>query len=381
MNRKPPTANPSMRLAHLDLSRLRFQTSAEADRALRAACAANPDVAACEIIGESEEGRAILGVTLGYGPAVVTLVAGAHADEPVGPETLRTLILETLAARDWGADAGGFASLFERVTLRIVPHVNPDAEARNRTWIERWDETDPAATLGAFLRERRREPPGRDIEFGFPAMRPENRAATVFLFDGSPVALHASLHGMAFSEGALVLVERRWLGSPAAARVAAGFLDAAQPLGLAPHDHDRGGDKGFAYGGPGVWTTPEGAAMRAHFRDASDDATAAQFHDSSMETAVARGSDGQRTPLCLVPELPLFAVTRAPGVRSRRGVAARLAAFTAALPEMQLAAEAGQSVAPWVDRFGVRLTPLAAAVRLHLTLLDLGLAAVDATAG
>ena len=61
-----------MHLADLDLSRLRFQTAAEADEALRTACTSNPDVAACEAIGESEEGRPILGVTLGYGPAVVT---------------------------------------------------------------------------------------------------------------------------------------------------------------------------------------------------------------------------------------------------------------------------------------------------------------------
>ncbi len=367
-----------MRLADLDLSELRFQRAAEADDVIRAACAANPDVATCETIGESEQGRPILGMTLGYGPTVVTLVAGAHADEPVGPATLRTLVVEALAARDWGANDGGLADLFERATLRIVPHVNPDGEARNRAWIEAWDETDTAATLGAFLRHRRREPPGRDLEFGYPAMRPENRAATAFLFDGAPVALHASLHGMAFSEGALVLVERRWLGTPAANRLVAGFVDTAARVGLAPHDHDRGGDKGFVYGGPGVWSTPEGAAMRLHFERAGDAATAAAFHDSSMETAVARGAhaDGS-TPLCLVPEIPLFAVTRAPdGVASRRGVAARLAVFTDALPAMTLAAEAGDSLAPWVDDFGLRATPLADAVHLHLTLIDLGMAAV-----
>lgn len=370
-----------MTLANLDLSSLCFHTAAEADAALQAACEANPDVAQCDTIGYSEAGRPLLGITLGYGPALVTLVAGAHADEPVGPATLRTLVLETLAARDWGAEAGGFANLFHRYTFRIVPHANPDGEARNRPWIDAWAEDRPAATLAQFLLHRLREPPGRDVEFGYPALRPENRAVAGFLFSGTPVALHASLHGMAFSEGALVLVERHWLGSPAATRMVAGYLAAARSVGLAPHDHDRGGDKGFVYGGPGVWSTPEGQAMRAHFVAAGDPDTAARFHASSMELAVEQGARPEAgvTPLCIVPEVPLFVVTQAPGgVASAPGAAVRLAAWTDALPAVQQAADTGASLQPWIDAFGLRLTPLADAVRLHLRLLDLGLEAVDA---
>jgi len=358
-----------MRLADLPAPE-RFRSADEADAAIRAACAANPDVASCEVIGTSEGGREILGVTLGYGPTAVSLVAGAHADEPVGPEALRSLVTEALAHRDWGAADGGLARLFERVTLRIVPHVNPDAEAVNRVWIDAWDADDPAASLGAFLRQRRREPPGRDVEFGYPAMRTENAAASAFLFEPSPVALHASLHGMAVSEGALVLVERRWVTRRAGRTLADGFLAAAGRAGLPPHDHDRGGDKGFDYHGPGVWTTPEGAAMRAHFLAAGDVETASRFHASSMEAAIARGGE----PLCVVPELPLFRVT-AGGV-SGAGVAGRAAAFADALPAMTEAALAGDDLAPWVARFGVVATPVADAVRLHWTLLDLALDAV-----
>ncbi len=367
-----------MRLADLPAPE-RFSAADDADADIRAACAANPDVAACEVIGHSGAGREILGVTLGYGPKVASLVAGAHADEPVGPEALRTLVVEALAHRDWGADDDGLAGLFERATLRIVPHVNPDAEAVNRAWIDAWDASDAAASLGAFLRHRRREPPGRDVEFGYPAMRPENVAAHTFLFGPSPVALHASLHGMASSEGALVLVEQRWMNTPAGRAVASGFLDAARRAGLPPHDHDRGGDKGFAYGGPGVWTTPEGAAMRAHFLAAGDAETASRFHASSMEAAVARGTVGGRTPLCVVPELPLFRVTA--GGTSHPGVAGRAAAFADALPAMTDAAEAGRPMTPWVERFGVVATPVADAVRLHWTLLDLALDAVGRVTG
>ncbi len=358
-----------MRLARLPAP-TRFQPADAADAAIRTACAANPDIASCETIGTSEAGRDILGVTLGYGPTAVSLVAGAHADEPVGPEALRALVVEALAHRDWGAPGGGLAGLFERATLRIVPHVNPDAEAVNRPWIDAFDADDPAATLGAFLRGRRREPPGRDVEFGYPAMRPENAAASAFLFEPSPVALHASLHGMASSEGALVLVERRWVETAAGRRLAGAFLDAAARVGLPPHDHDRGGDKGFSYYGPGVWTTPEGAAMRAHFAAAGDAETASRFHGSSMEAAVARGG----RPLCVVPELPLFRVTA--GGASRPGVAARSAAFADTLPAMTEDALAGADLTPWVERFGVVVPPVADAVRLHWTLLDLALDAV-----
>ena len=83
----------------------------------------------------------------------------------------------------------------------MVPHANPDGEQANRAWIERWPSAD------ASLRHVLREPLGRDVEFGFSAMRPENAAMTSFLARAAPVRLH----GMAFAEGAALLIERRWV--------------------------------------------------------------------------------------------------------------------------------------------------------------------------
>lgn len=367
-----------MRLTDLDTSGLRFRTSAGVFDELRAACEQNPDLAQFDTVGHSEEGRPIAGVTLGYGPRLVTLVAGAHADEPVGPETLRLFVLEGLAARDWGAEGGGLADLFEQFTFRMVPHVNPDGEARNQSWIREWDAADPAATLAAYLRGRRREAPGRDVEFGYPVMRPENAAASRFLFPYEPVALHASLHGMGFSEGALLLIEKEWIDVPAAEPLKRGFGEAARTAGLRLHDHDRGGEKGFRYGGPGFWTTPEGRAMRQHFLDAGDFETAAKFFLSSMETAVLVGRDPEtgRTPLCLVTELPLFVL----GADDDRqpGVPQTLLAFQDAAPALAEAAEAGEDLGPLVAPFGLRCLDLETAVRLQLAALDLGLAAVAA---
>ncbi|MEM1117425.1 MAG: M14 family zinc carboxypeptidase [Bacteroidota bacterium] len=371
-----------MTLFDLDLSGLRFRTSAEVFGALQGACEANPDLAEFRVIGESEEGRPIAGVRLGVGPRAVSLVAGAHADEPVGPETLRTLVLEGLAARDWGAEAGGLEELFQRFTFRIVPHVNPDGEARNRAWIERWsdDPEDTAETLAAYLRHRRREPPGRDVEFGYPAMRTENAAASAYLFGDGPVAMHASLHGMGFSEGALLLIERDWIDTEAVRSLPEAFTEAAANAGLRLHDHDRGGEKGFEYRGPGFWTTPRGRAMRDHFLDAGDPDTAARFHLSSMETAIEAGADPAlgRTPLCVVTELPLFhlgaAYDHAPGVPGL------LRRFQAQTPDLLEAVASGQDLAPAIAPLGLRALPLRTQVRLHLGVLDAALAVVTEAA-
>lgn len=369
-----------MRLTDLPLDDLAFRTSEAVREPLRRACAANPDLATFHDLGRSEQGRPLYGVTLGYGPRRVTLVAGAHADEPVGPETLRTLVLETLAHRDWEAEDGGFAELFERFTLRIIPHVNPDGEAANRPWIEAFPVSGGAAAeaLAAYLRHRRREPPGRDVEFGYPVMRPENRAASAFLFDYEPVAFHASLHGMGFAEGALLLLERHWVDArpERTAALMEGWRAAVAAARLSLHDHDRRGEKGFHYLGPGFWSTPEGTAMQAHFRALGDEATARKFFLSSMEWARLTGYDAARDghPLALVTELPLFVLPRAePHVP---GVPATWLALQEALPELTARARAGEGLHEHVARFGLRLLPLADAVRLQLRALELGLEAV-----
>lgn len=368
-----------MTLADLDTGDARFQTSDRVFDTLRRACASNPDLAEFEVIGESEEGRPIAGVTLGVGPLAVSLVAGAHADEPVGPETLRTLVLEGLAMRGWGTDDGGLEDLFQRFTLRIVPHVNPDGEARNQSWIREWsdDAEEREATLGAYLRGRRREPPGRDVEFGYPDLRIENRVAHEFLFGAGPVACHASLHGMGFSEGALLLIENAWIDDPLATPLREGFAEAAHASGFRLHDHDRGGEKGFRYHGPGFWTTPEGRAMEAHFLAAGDPETAARFRLSSMEAALAAGPEPHlgRPPLCVVTELPLFALTA--DADRQPGVPVVLNAFQRTAGELAEAAGERQPLAPMIDPLGLRPVPLALAMGLQLRTLDLALDVVE----
>ena len=325
----------------------------EAVRApIRALCLAHADIASFEALGESEEGRSLYGVVLGTGPQTVSLIAGAHADEPVGPETLRTFILEGLRRRD------DFAALWAAFRFVIVPHINPDGEAHNRPWITRWPD------LAAYLRHVDRELPGRDLEFGFPAMRVENRLVAGYLRRYAPFGLHMSLHGMAFSEGAMLLVERHWAGRTQALRD--GFCRAAYAAGLMLHDHNRKGEKGFFYIEPGFTTTPEGAAMRAHFTALGDADTAALFHDSSMEFVRSLGGD----PLCLVTEMPLFVVAR--HEPHEAGYPAAYLAFKDRLPDLRLRAARREDLMP----SGVYALDLAVAMRLQLRALTLGLEAV-----
>ena len=337
-----------------------FRTAEQVRPAIEQACAEHPDLAAHQTIGTSEAGRPIDAVTLGTGPRTVSLIAGNHPDEPVGPETLRHFIVESLRQRDQ------FAELFERFTFCIVPHVNPDGEANNWPWMRDWP--DPLS----YFKHADREPPGRDVEFGYPDMRPENRAVADFLRDYRPFSLHLSLHGMAVADGAWLLIERHWIDQTQDLRRS--WLEAIDGAGLPAFDWDRGGDKGFEYIGPGFSTTPEGRAMREHFQAIEEDDTAALFHDSSME--FVRGLGGE--PLCLVTELPLFVLRGRVG-EPAPGVPSTFLKFKAMLPDLRHKVQTGASITSlleMVQPFEPEPVDLPTAIRLQLTAIDLGLTAV-----
>ena len=193
--------------------------------------------------------------------------------------------------------------LRRRATWFVIPHLNPDGAAANAAWqtpdAERYDFAD-------WLRHRVRELPGDDIEFGFPrgehdaGARPENRAAWEFWRGAAPFDLHVSLHGMSIAAGPYFLVERSWWPRfQEAARALAGEVRRA---GYELHDVEREGEKGFHRLARGFCSRPDSRAMRQHFRDLGDPATAARFRPSSMEAVRALGGD----PLTLVTEMPLF---------------------------------------------------------------------------
>ncbi len=333
-----------------------FLEPGEARRRLLQVCAGHPELAEHVRLGESEDGRPIDGFVLGRGELNVSLIAGNHADEPVGPDFLRRFLPAVLDRLD------RTRPVLDRVRFCIVPHTNPDGECANAAWRTRWP------CFEAYLEHAVREQPGRDLEFGFPELRQENAVVARWLRSEGPFQLHGSLHGMGLAEGALLLIDRRWGYRTGLLQVR--FRAAVREERLSFHDHNRQGEKGFFYLGPGFWTTPEGSAMRSFFLARGDAETAARFHDSSMEFVRSLGGD----PLCYVTELPLFLVDEAPDAPV--GVPLRYLALKAALPAMRLRLGRGRPIDEDVRRYGLRPVPLRAALRVQLRTLSGALAQV-----
>lgn len=256
-------------------------------------------------IGRSRMGRPIVAHTIGEGPLRASLVAGCHADEPVGPRFLRCLV------RYLGGENG--AALRRAATWSVVPHANPDGAEANAAW---QTPAPPRYDFASYLRHRVRELPGDDIEFGFPrgggdrGARPENRAVWDYWRAGVPYDLHVSLHGMSVAAGPYFLVERSWWTRfEETARTLARMVKEA---GYALHDVERRGEKGFHRLGRGFCSRPDSRAMRQHFLDLDDPVTASRFRPSSMEAVRALSGD----TLTLVTEMPLFIT---PGVGDELG--------------------------------------------------------------
>ena len=321
------------------------------------------------VLGRSREGREIEGYRLGRGGLRVSLIAGCHADEPVGPAMLRRLAA-CLAARP--ADD----PLLAQVTWSIVPHVNPDGEARNAAWSS---ETLPAADarggedrvydLYLYRRHVVREPPGDDMEFGFPrgaddaSARPENRAVAAFLAQGAPFHLHASFHSIAFAAGPWFLLEETWIDRTAELRES--VRRRARAMGYQPFDVDRGGEKGFRRIDLGFTTRPDSRAMIRWFEERGDPETAAKFRPSSMEFVRSLGGD----PLTIVSEMPLF-LRRLPPGDTGRPDDPHLRAFLA-----RLAGQTPEGMQAEIEKAGVRGMPIRDQMRLQLAYLEEALAA------
>lgn len=316
-------------------------------------------------LGASREGRPLLGYRFGEGPEAISLIAGCHADEPVGPAMLERLVA-------WLAGAGRGHPLLERARLFIVPHTNPDGEKRNAGWTEHLlplDEGESGYELLRYLRLQHREPPGEDIEFGFPrhpedhGARVENRAIAAFLRPGAPFSLHATFHGMAFAAGPWFLIERSWADRTVAMRQH--LRQRVRAMGYRVHDIDRRGEKGFHRIDEGFTSRPDSGAMIRHFETRGDLATAALFRPSSMEFVRSLGGD----PLTLVSEMPLFLLPRehfqGPDPIRPQAVGDLL----------DLARSDVDGLAKKVEQVGLKAMPVADQMRLQLAFLDTGLAA------
>lgn len=330
-------------------------------------------------LGRSRAGRSIGAWRGGRGPLSVSLVAGCHADEPVGPWTLRRLA-------GWLASRAASDPAVTEMRWSIVPHVNPDGEATNAVWATRTRDVvdhrgaaDRGFDLVAYSAGVFREPPGDDVEFGFPRSaddreaRPENRAVADFLAGAAPYAAHGSLHGMAFAPGPWFLLEAGW--APRTAAMRDRLRQRVAEMGYVLFDPDRGGEKGFTRIDEGFTTRPDSAAMRRHFLDQGEPDTAALFRPSSMEYVRSLGGD----PLTFVSEMPLFLLPPPGAARDfpdpASGSKGRVAfhRWLAGLLDGRPADEAAQAAA----QYGIRPMPIRDQSRLQLQYLNAVLAAVS----
>lgn len=307
-------------------------------------------------IGKSEEGRPIDAFILGKGKKVVGLLAGAHSDEPVGPETLRTFIVEGLKNRNL------LASLYDTYRFIVIPHVNPDGESRNWQWMKKFPD------VNAYIKDVFREPPGRDIEFGYPEMRTENQAVSHFLQKHAPFSLYINFHGMGFAEGVMLLIERHWIDETRELREQ--FLAYAASAGFPLHDHDRKGEKGFRYIAPGFSTTPEGRAMKAFFLAQGDEHTANNFHLSSMEFIRELGGN----PLCLVTELPLFILKK---YEPTPGKPETYLEFKSRLPEIKRKVISGEPIGGVIREYNIQPVSVETAIKFHLAIIEMALKIIE----
>jgi hypothetical protein len=321
-------------------------------------------------IGRSREGREIAGYVLGRGDLHVSAIGGCHADEPVGPAMLRRLaaFLSSRPADD---------PLLSRFTWSVVPHVNPDGEARNAAWsdvtlatVDHLGKEDRAYDLSLYLRHVVRERPGDDMEFGFPrsaddeGARPENRAVAAFLAGGAPFVLHGSFHGMGFASGPWFLLDEAWIDRTADLRDS--LRRQVREMGYRVFDVDRGGEKGFRRIDEGFTTRPNSVAMRAWFESRGDSATASLFRPSSMEYVRSLGGD----PLTIVSEMPLFLRPLEEGETGRPDDP-RFRAFLD-----RVAGRDPGEVRAEAERSGVQGMPLRDQMRLQLAFLEKALRAI-----
>lgn len=344
----------------------------ELQRRTSAILTASPSPLGLMAIGRSREGREIRGLRIGSGGLRVSLIAGCHADEPVGPRLLYRLAsyLETLSDAD---------PLLERYEWWLIPHMNPDGAERNSSWQAR----DAAAyDLVSYLAYTTREKPGEDMEFNFPrapddeAARPENRSVYRWWREAEgPFSLHVSLHGMGFSAGPWFLIEPAWRNRYD--RIRERCIRRVETLGYRLHDVEREGEKGFFRLERGFCTRPDSRYMREHFIRQGDEETANRFLPSSMECIRSLGGD----PLTLVSEIPLFIT---PGVGDELGPPDPVAEeWRDRITAWRAAVEGGAAdrVGPAARDAGLRPMPVSDQMTLQWTFVAAGLEQVQLELG
>ncbi|PCJ62510.1 MAG: peptidase [Planctomycetota bacterium] len=243
-------------------------------------------------IGNSRDGQPMFGVKCGVGKRKVSLIAGCHADEPVGPMMLIFLC-------QWLSNHNLSKALLNEWTFIIIPQMNPDGALKNNSWMEL------PLSFSHYFENAVRELPGDDIEFGFPEtastlVRPENKNASTFLSQFGPFDAHFSLHSLGVGGGVWYLIGDNHGKSSQHLREVLKKETLLMNYDLL--NIDRFGEKGFTRLDEGFSTSPTSVKMKEYFLARDDKVMAAKFHWSSMEFIKSLGRD----PLMLVSEVPNF---------------------------------------------------------------------------
>jgi hypothetical protein len=112
--------------SHVALPPPPLLTHAELLAAVGALDLAAPGALALDEIGTSVKGQSIVEVRVGRGPIHVMLWSQMHGDEP----TATVALVDLLALLTTGRDVPDVARLLDRLTLHIVPMLNPDGAQR-----------------------------------------------------------------------------------------------------------------------------------------------------------------------------------------------------------------------------------------------------------
>jgi len=220
---------------------------AELGERLRALAAAHPGRLSIESVGRSVEGREIQLVTLGRGPRRVMLWSQMHGDEPSATPALLDLAHDLLAS-----DTPERRLVLERLTLLLVPMLNPDgAERQARRNAQAVDLNRDALLLttpeGRLLKSLRDT---YEPELGF-NLHDQNRRTTV-----GDTGVRASIALLAVSGDAAGTLTP---GRARAKRVCAALARTLEPFapgGIARYDEDWNprafGDNITAWGTPVV---------------------------------------------------------------------------------------------------------------------------------
>ena len=223
---------------------------------------------------------------------LVSIVAGAHPDEPLTASNAISTAMETSSPA------------FSATLSRRATHGCRRQRGAKRM-VSSWE---TAADLCRFLHHRMRRLPGADREFAWPGspwngcVLPECIAADQFLHAHGPAIAHLSMHGMSMAQGPWFLLNRVALEDHTLwQQLRASAADAQLPV----HEFKRYGDKGFRRVGLALHH-PKWASRGSSFKE-NDKQMADNFGYSMTPQPNARDA-GHPEPLCGISEWPLLAI-------------------------------------------------------------------------